>query len=575
MLRRRQPPQHREHSVVARWYTLSVMLLELSVQNLLLIEDVRLELAGGLNVITGETGAGKTVLAGALDLLLGGRPRAGIVRPGAAEAYVEGIFELPEGFAHEHLAADAGELVLARRIGTDGRTRAYLGGRSIPVGELRELAAGLLSFYGQHEHRRLMLGAAQLEILDACAGPEQAARLASAAAAWAAVARARVELARLAELSGARERELDLLDFELAEIEQVAPSAGERDELAGERERLRNVEGLRHAAWSVEQALADEEAGGLRALAASEVSLDTASAIDPQLDALAARARSLSIEAQDLLSEIRRYGEELDVAPGRLETVEERLAAIARLERKHGGSVEAVLAHAASCRERREQLAGAEVAMEAAGTRLEAALREHAAVVAALSAVRAAAAPQLAGAVAERLEALAMGEARFAVELVPCEPGRTGAERAQFEIAPNPGVPAAPLRDIASGGELSRVMLALLTAAGSRGEVGGTTTLVFDEIDAGVGGHTARAVAEQLRTLAQGRQILAITHLPQVASLASRHFTIVKDTAREPALTTVTRLERDEVVGELVRMLGADARDPGARRHAKELLRAA
>jgi len=214
--------------------------------------------------------------------------------------------------------------------------------------------------------------------------------------------------------------------------------------------------------------------------------------------------------------------------------------------------------------------------MEAAAAALDAALDGHAEAVAALSAARAAAAPVLArrrrssGSRRSR-----WGRARFDVALVPCEPGRAGAERAQFEIAPNPGVPAAPLRDIASGGELSRVMLALLTAAGSEGAQGGHATLVFDEIDAGVGGHTARAVAEQLRSLAQGRQILAITHLPQVASLAARHFTIAKDSSREPARTTVTRLERDDVVGELVRMLGGDAGDSGARRHAKELLRAA
>ena len=551
------------------------MLLELSVQNLLLIEDARLELASGLNVITGETGAGKTVLASALDLLLGGRPRAGIVRPGAAEAYVEGVFELPEGFEHEQLAADAGELVLARRIGADGRTRAYLGGRTIAVGELRELAGELISFYGQHEHQRLMLSAAQLEILDGCAGPAQSARAAACAAAWAAVAHAEGELTRLRELAGARERELDLLDFELAEIEAVAPEPAERDELAAERERLRHVESLQHAASRVEQALADEEAGGLRALRAGESALEGAAAIDVQLEPLATRMRALVIEAQDLLSEIRRYGEELEVAPGRLDEVEERLAAIGRLERKHGGSVAAVLVHAEVCRRRREQLAGAEVAIEAVAARLEAARREHAGAVAALSAARAAAAPVLAADVARRLAKLAMGEARFDVALVPCEPGRGGAERAQFEIAPNPGVPAAPLRDIASGGELSRVMLALLSAAAERGAGDARRALVFDEIDAGVGGHTARAVAEQLRTLARGRQILAITHLPQVASLAARHFTIVKDTAREPARTTVTRLHADEVVGELVRMLGADAADSGARRHAKELLRAA
>ena len=547
------------------------MLLELSVQNLLLIEDARLELVGGLNVITGETGAGKTVLAHALDLLLGGRARPGIVRPGAGEAYVEGVFELPADFASEHLAVDAGELVLARRVGVDGRTRAYLGGRSIPVGELRELAAAVLSFYGQHEHRRLMLAAAQLEILDGSCGPEQGLRRAACAAAWAALRDARAELERLAELAGARERQLDLLEFELAEIEQVEPDEDERAALVHERDRLRNLERLRAAAWGAEQALADDDAGGLRALLACGSSLDAAAAHDGELAALAGRAQTLALEGQDLLSEIRRYGEELDGQPGRLEVVEERLSAIARVERKYGGTVAAVLEHAARCRAHREELVGAELAIEAAQARLDEARRAHDAAHAALSATRAAGAPALARAIGERLAELAMAEASFEVSLLACEPGRTGAEQVQFEIAPNPGVPAAPLREIASGGELSRVMLALLCAAHG----GGSSTLVFDEIDAGIGGHTARAVGEQLRALAEGRQILAITHLPQVASFAARHFTIAKDTAGEPTRATVTRLADGEVLGELVRMLGADAQDAGARRHAKELLRAA
>jgi DNA repair protein RecN (Recombination protein N) len=547
------------------------MLLELAVQDLLLIEEARLELVPGLNVITGETGAGKTVLAHALDLLLGGRARPGIVRPGAAEAYVEGVFELPDGLHNEQLPADATELVLARRVGADGRTRAYLAGRSITVAELRELAGELLSFYGQHEHRRLMLGAAQLEILDASCGVEQAARRAAAAAAATAVSEAHAELERLARLAGDRERQLDLLAFELEEIEQVEPAEQERDALSAERDRLRNAEGLRAAAWAAQQALADDDTGGLRALLSCQASLEAASPLDQGLAQLAERSRAVAIEAQDLLSEIARYGDLLEAQPDRLEAVEERLAAITRLERKYGGSVTAVLAHAARCRERRDELAGAEVAMESARARLEAVQAEQTAIHAELTAARRSAAPQLAQAVRERLAELAMGEASFEVSLQPCAPGRTGAEHVQFEIAPNPGVPAAALREIASGGELSRVMLALLSAAHG----GGVATLVFDEIDAGIGGHTARAVGEQLRALAQGRQILAITHLPQVAAFAARHFTIAKDLSAAPTRATVTRLASEEVVGELVRMLGADAADAGARRHAKELLRAA
>jgi DNA repair protein RecN (Recombination protein N) len=230
-----------------------------------------------------------------------------------------------------------------------------------------------------------------------------------------------------------------------------------------------------------------------------------------------------------------------------------------------------VLAHAEHCRARRDELIGAEVALEAVQAQLDGALAEHAALVEALSEARAAAAPLLSAAVGERLAELAMPQASFAVTLAPCPAGANGAEQVQFEIAPNPGVPAAPLRDSASGGELSRVMLALLGAAHG----GGHATLVFDEIDAGIGGHTARVVGEQLRVLADGRQIVAITHLPQVASLAARHFTIAKDISGGQTRATVTRLADGELVEELVRMLGADERDAGARRHAEELLRAA
>jgi DNA repair protein RecN (Recombination protein N) len=547
------------------------MLLELSVQNLLLIEQARLELSGGLNVITGETGAGKTVLAHALDLLLGGRARPGIVRPGANEAYVEGVFEIPAGLRRESLPEDAGELVLARRVGADGRTRAYLGGRSIQLAELRELAGELLSFYGQHEHRRLMLGAVQLEILDASLGAEQARALASCAHAWTAVRDAAAELERLQVLAGERERRLDLLEFELSEIESVDPVEGERETLVAERNRLRNLEALRAAAWGAEQALADDEAGALSGLRGACSSLEGTSELDAETAALGARARSLEIEASDLLSDIRRFGDGLEGEPGRLESIEDRLGALTRLERKHGGSITAVLTHAAACRAQRDEIAGAEVAMEASAAEYERALAEHSSARAALSAARAQAAPALAAAVRARLADLGMAEASFDVALTPCEPGRSGAEHVQFEIAPNPGVPAAPLREIASGGELSRVMLALLSAAHG----GGSSTLVFDEIDAGIGGHTARAVGEQLRALADGRQILAITHLPQVASCAARHFTIAKDLTVEPACATVVQLADGEVLGELVRMLGADEDDAGARRHARELLRAA
>jgi DNA repair protein RecN (Recombination protein N) len=551
------------------------VLHELRVENLLLIESAELRLAPGLNVLTGETGAGKTVLAHALDLLLGGRPRAGIVRPGADEAYVEGVFEMSDELRAElgeRIPADSQELVLARRVAAEGRTRALINGRSATVGELRDLAATMLVFYGQHEHRKLTVASAQLDILDGFCGADQQRRRTQMAAAHARVAQCEERLAELRALDGARERELDLLQFELAEIDEAAPSESEEEELLAMRGKLAHVEGLRSAAFTACEALAPEDREGVNSqLAAAGSGLDGVGGIDPHLDALNARWQSLSIEADDLAAELRRYCESLGVEPGLLEKTEERLALLDRLSRKHGGSISAVLEYAEVSRARLALLTDAEASIDAASEELAAANEVASELAAQLHKARSAAAPKLAKQVCERLDELAMVGASFAVELTARDGGPTGADAAEFMIATNPGVPAGPLREIASGGELSRVMLALLGVAND----GASTTLVFDEIDAGVGGKTARVVGERLRGLAVDRQVLCITHLPQIASLAERHFSIEKDSATDPVLTTVTELREPEVVGELVRMLGAEEDDSAALRHARELRNAA
>ncbi|MEA2202371.1 MAG: repair protein RecN [Solirubrobacteraceae bacterium] len=564
------------------------MLQELRVENLLLIERAELRLVGGLNVLTGETGAGKTVLAHALDLLLGGRARPGIVRPGAEEAYVEGVFDLSDQARDalgERLAADAEEIVLARRVGSDGRTRAYLNGRAATVADLRDIGGMLLTFYGQHEHRKLTLAAAQMQVLDDLCGPEQTLRLRSCAEALERSRGIEQRLEHLRELAGARERELDLLEHELAEIDSLAPRDGEQEALLAARERLRKLDALRSAADAAAEALAPEGADAQTSaqLMGEAVSrLDALAGVDARLDGLAERMRGLLIESQDLAAELRDYhgaaashdldgagdiGEELT-----LDALEERLAMIERLARKHGGSVQAVLDHATAARARRTELLGAEVAIGQATEQLEEARSAVHELVAALRRARKAAADQLATGVRKQLAALAMGEASFEVRLAEREPGPSGGDAVEFSIAPNPGVPAGPLREIASGGELSRVMLAIMTVAGRSSA---QATLVFDEVDAGIGGHTARAVGARLRDLAERTQVLCITHLPQIASLGDRHFSIAKDTGADPTRATVVQLAEPEVVSELVRMLGADDDDTTARRHARGLRRAA
>ncbi len=551
------------------------MLHELRVENLLLIERAELRLAPGLNVITGETGAGKTVLAHALDLLFGGKPRGGIVRPGAGEAYVEGVFDLPDQLREmlgDRLPNDADELVLARRVSAEGRTRAYLNGRSATVGDLRDAATVLLSFYGQHEHRRLMLASAQLDLLDAFAGPGQLDDRSACAQAHGRARDAERQLESLQELAGAREREIDLLAYELNEIEEVAPDEVEERELIAARDRLRHLDALRGAAHGACDAVVPEEGAGVTSLlAVGARGLDAVQGVDAGLDAITERWHALAYEAADLGAELRSYADGLAGEPGALDAAEERLAAVERLKRKHGGTIAGVLEHAERCRARHAELEGAEVALEEARTQLEQALTERDALAMKLRAARQKAAPRLATSVRGALAELAMEGAEFEVAVTARDPGVSGADAVEFLLAPNSGVAATAIREAASGGELSRVMLALLGIAND----GSRATLVFDEIDAGIGGKTARAVGARLRALAEGRQVLCITHLPQVASLAERHFSIEKDPLAEPALTTVTQLAQAQVVGELVRMLGADEGDSAARRHAKELLKAA
>ena len=566
------------------------MLQELRVENLLLLDRAELRLSPGLNVLTGETGAGKTLLAQALDLLLGGRAGSGIVRGGAAEAYVEGVFSRPDSLdpeLAERLPDDAEEIVLARRVWPDGRTRAYVCGRSATVADLRDLGGRLVAFYGQHEHRKLMLSTAQLDILDAHCGPPQMELRERLADTYERVRATEQRIAELREMAGARERELDLLAFELDEIEAVAPSEEE------EKSRLRHLDALRLAASAGAEAVSPDGGGGVsELLAQAEQQLERVAGIDPRLQAMSERVQALRYEAEDLGQELRAYLLELEPdggegsGPASLEAVEERLALFARLQRKHGGTIAEVLAHAERCRARREQLEHADTALESGEEELARARSELDGLAAELSERRRKAAPVLAEAVRARLAELAMPDATFEVELRPrpdgCGP--RGADVVELMIAANPGMPAGPLREIASGGELSRVMLALLTVAHADADAGAGAggsaeaegpLLVFDEIDAGIGGHTARAVGEHLRDLAAGRQLLCITHLPQVAALASRHFTIAKDTGTVPATTSVTELGGDSIVGELVRMLGAGEGDRAAKQHARQLLKAA
>ena len=560
------------------------MLHELRIENLLLIERAELRFAAGLNAITGETGAGKTILAHSLDLLMGGKARSQIVRPGADEAYVEGAFACPEELLadpelaelRERLPADTGEIVLGRRIAASGRTSAFVQGRSASAGDLRALGSRLLAFYGQHEHRRLVLSSAQLDILDGFAGPKQLERRGRYRDAHAEVVALSRELAELAEREGARERDLDLLRFELAEIEAADPDPNEERELDAERDRLRHAEGLRAAASGALAAIAgaDDDLGGARGLlGGSERELAAVDGVDASLDAIAERVRAVSVELDDAASALRSYMEGIEAEPGRLELIEERLQAVDRLKRKHGGSIEAVLSHGERCRAEIDRLENAAQLTGELERRLDEASRRRARLAGELGEARARASRGLTKRVAAELAELGMKGASLEASLHPHPDGfgPKGSETVELSVATNPGIPASPLRDAASGGELSRVMLALT----GLGHGAGAGTLVFDEIDAGIGGGAARAAGERLRRLGAERQVICITHLPQVASFAGAHFRIEKRAHAGQARATVDRVDGDELVAEIVRMLGAERDDEAASRHARELLAAA
>jgi DNA repair protein RecN (Recombination protein N) len=559
------------------------VLHELRIENLLLIERAELRFGEGLNAITGETGAGKTILAHSIDLLMGGRARPQIVRPGAEEAYVEGVFTPPDGLLEDpelreiasRLPERSTEIVLGRRVGVSGRTSAFVQGRSASAPDLRALGGRTLAFFGQHEHRRLTLSSAQLEILDSFAGEEHLDRRRGYRREHAELTRLEEELAALREREGARERDLDLLRFELEEIEAAGPEEGEERELGTERERLRHAEQLRSAAAGAHAALAGEEdaGGAAELLAEAESALSGAAGVDEDLDALRERAGGLALELRELAREVRAYADGVEAEPGRLQEVEERLDAVDRLKRKHGGTVEAVLAHAERCRSEIARLEQAGERSSEIDDRIAALRERRDGLGKELSSARNRAARELETRVADELAALAMEGAALEVSLEPHSDGHgpSGRETVTFLVATNPGLPVSPLRDAASGGELSRVMLALT----GLGPEAGARTLVFDEIDAGIGGSTARAAGERLRRLGEERQVICITHLPQIASLASAHFRIEKRAEDGETRASVQRVDGDELVAEICRMLGADRDDEVASRHAREMLAAA
>ena len=552
-----------------------VVLTELSVENVALIEEATLELSPGLNVISGETGAGKTLLATALQMLLGGRARSETVRSGAQRATVEGTFVLPAETGSQILTDSLGDLaeeieqdeaiVLRRTLTGEGRSRCYVGGVSVPVRALASLGERLVSYHSQREQTRLTEPAEQLAILDDFLDSEASEARHGHEGIWRSVERDRNELQELKTTSEARLREVEFLRYQVSELESAGYDPQELSDLSRERDRLRNVTDLLRATAAASSALSSEDGtGAVDAVARAASELETASGYDDSLSGLLERLGGLSAELEDVLYELRSYVDELEADPNRLEAVDDRLAAMRALERKYG-DVEGYLEESRARLSRLENIDEETAELEA---RLAEGERRLEILGAALRAGREAAAARLSEKVQENLGDLNLGKTTFRVELVPTEPGPSGTERVEFMIQPNPGEPELPVRRYASGGELSRIMLAIRLSQ-ERVEPG--ATYVFDEVDAGIGGETATAVGTKLRELGDRNQVLTITHLPQIASEAGTHVVVEKEESKGRTITRIERIEGEERRRELARMLSGRI-DEASLAHASELL---
>jgi DNA repair protein RecN (Recombination protein N) len=532
------------------------VLRRLRIENLVLIREAELVLSPGLNAITGETGAGKTILAQAIGLLLGAKGDSAAVGPAAQEAYVEAEFDLPETLLDEDGLESLGELrpegedglVLARRIFPDGRTRAYAWGRSAAREDVAAAAERLIAMSGQFEQRRLARPAYQLDVLDAFAGDEQLRRRADAHRAWRDLVIARRRHERLSSDAAGEAARLAELRALVEDTDGLEPQT--EDELRAERSRLRHVTELAEAAATAAEALAPDDGEGACDLAGrAERAVAPVERLAPDLQRAGDELRDVELRLRELAADLRSFLGSLESQPGRVEHVESELERIAEVKRRFRcQTYEELLQRAAAAHAELDALEdGLDPAAEAAQALAEAEARV-AALTADLRAARELATGSFQEAVAENLRGVGMGEGDFRVELRDRDTGPAGADEAVFLIRPNAGMPFGPVAETASGGELSRVALAIAA-------VGGGATMVFDEIDAGIGGVTAHAVGETLARLAATTQVVTITHLPQIASLADRHFRVEK----VPGDPTVTRIEPlDEAArrDELERMLG-------------------
>lgn len=557
------------------------MLQEIAIRNFALIDSTRLVLAPGLNVLTGETGAGKSILIDAVEIALGGRASSDVVRTGTDRALIEVVFDIMGDPALRRLVADLGlaqlddpVLVISREIPLDGRSTCRVNGRAMSLTGLREITQHLIDIHGQHEHQSLLEPERHLGILDAFGG-EACLRLRDEVAghhrAW------QTTLGAMRELAGDerdRARRVDLLGFQVGEIEEAKLKTGEEDELMAARRLLASAEKRREAAARAYSTLYTSDSPGRASahdlLGQALAALEELAALDGEVVPMLEAVRQAAIGVDEVSRDLRRYRDNVLFEPREVAAVEARLDLINTLKRKYGRTVEEVIAFGRSAREELERLTGSAARLAELEDTAERQLDDLRLAAARLSDLRREIAAGLGREVEVALGELEMRDARFEVEFRPVDPpAASGAEEIEFLFSANAGEPVKPLSRIASGGEMSRVMLALKAILA---EVDHIPTVLFDEIDAGVGGGAAQAVAEKLAAIALTRQVVCVTHLARIASLADAHHHISKATADGRTETRVTSLDAEQREHEVARMLAGHPPTPITLAHAREML---
>ena len=560
------------------------MLLELNAENYAVVEKLRVRFHRGLNLLTGETGSGKSIIVDALSLLLGARASSDVIRADNRRARVAGVFEVDHGstgngsLSQAGIEPENGELIVEREILASGKSRAYVNGRVVTLGVLRELAAALADIHGQHEQQRLFSARAQLDMLDAFA--ETAPQLAEVAEIYGEWRAAADRLRELRNNEQERLRLLDLYRFQHREIAEAKLDASEWQALERERDVLSNIERVLESAARAYDALYDAEDSATAQLAAAQRDVEELSRFDTDAAAWRSPLESARASVDDVALDLRSYRDRLEPDPRRLAEIEDRLALIERLCRKYGPTLTEVIAYGQEVERRLADLESSDEQIE----RIEAAQAEsatrYAARAAALSNKRQQASKGLSKLVEKELASLAMEKAVFQVDFGPPDAASwspSGIDKVRFLISTNRGHPPRPLADVASGGELSRIALALKTCLLPALPVEGNAiprTLVFDEIDSGIGGRVAEFVGRRLHDLARSHQVLCVTHLPQVAGFADAHYHVQKREGKTAAFATLSELSEPERVAELARMLSGENVTASAVEHAQEMLEA-